>query len=388
MKLHEYQAQRLLSQYGVPVPGGQVATTVAQVRRIAERLGGRVVLKAQVLTGGRGRAGGIRLVDDADEAERLARQMFGMNIHGYTVSKILVNEAVDIEREVYLGIALERHTAQPVLLASVVGNVEIAQVARDTPERVWQIRIDPLLGLRVYQARELAYHIGLAHELIRVFQSIAMGLYRAFRDNDALWVEVNPLAICSGDRMVSVDARMIVDDNALFRHEALADMRDETQETWFEQLARRYSIDYVSLGGSVGCVANGAGLAMATMDLLRSCGVRPSCFIDLGGGTKAEQVSVALRLAFANQPQAVLFNVFGGITRCDEVAAGIVSACQELAPRAPLVVRLAGWNASAGQALLSPAGVCLARSTQDAVRQVAALVRTTAAPSPATEVRR
>jgi succinyl-CoA synthetase beta subunit len=375
MKLHEYQAQRILTRYGVPVPGGKVAASVNEVRQIAAQLGNRVVLKAQVLTGGRGRAGGIRLVDNAAEAEELAGTIFGLDIHGYTASRILVNEAIDIEREVYLGVALDRYTGQPVVLASAESDIEIEQVARDTPERVQRIHVDPLLGLRAYQVRELAYNVGLERELTSEFVSIAIGLYRAFVDNDALLVEINPLAVCANGRMISVDAQMIVDDNALFRHPDLASMRDETQETWAKQLARRYSIDYVRLGGNVACLANGAGLAMATMDLLRTYNTRPSSFIDFGSGPKAERVRVALQLALINRPQALLVNIFGGVTSCDEVAQGILMARDTLPLSTPVVVRLAGWNAQQGRERLKQSGIHVADSSVSAVEKVVELVR-------------
>ena len=394
MRLHEYQAQHILKEYGVPIPRGKVAFSVEQVRQIAERLGKRVVLKAQVLTGGRGRAGGIRLADGAAEAERLAAHMFGMDIQGYVVSKILVDEAIAIEREIYLSVAIDRRTAQPVLLASAEGGSAFARVARDTPERVHRMPIDPLLGLRAYQVHELAYRIGLNRQQIPAFTAIALRLYQAFVDNDALVAEINPLVIAEENvraeenaryaegngepggevRMVSLDARMIIDDDALFRHCTLSEMRDEGQETWAEQLARRHSIDYVKLSGQVGCLANGAGLAMATMDLLRMYDVRPASFVDFGGGAGAERVKVALRLALANQPQALLINVFGGVTRCDEVARGILSARETLSSTVPMAVRLAGRNAPAGQALLARSGFYLADSSLQAVRWIASLV--------------
>ncbi|MBN1934359.1 MAG: ADP-forming succinate--CoA ligase subunit beta [Anaerolineae bacterium] len=380
MKLHEYQAQNILRQYGVPVPGGDVATSVDEVRHIATALGGRVVLKAQVLTGGRGRAGGIRLADDVAQAERLADVIFGMRIQGYPVSKILVNEALEIEREVYLGMMLDRQLAQPVIVAAAEGNVEISRVEHETPERVWHIPVDPLLGLRVYQVRDLTNGIGLDRTQWDTFVRVAMGLYRAFAENEAVLLEVNPLVICPNGRMVSLDARMIVDDNALFRRRDLAELRDETQETEREQLARRYSIHYVSLNGEVACLANGAGLAMVTMDLLRARGIRPSCFIDLGGGARAERVQAALQLAMADQPRVILINVFGGVTRCDVIAEGLLAVCGEL--DVPLVLRFDGWNAQQAYDLL--AGHCSAKgaihtahSSEEAVGRAAALVKET-----------
>ncbi len=377
MKLHEYQAQKLLQKYGVPVPGGDVATSVDEVRHIATALGGRVVLKAQVLTGGRGRAGGIRLVDDVAQAEQLANTMFGMRIQGYPVSKILINEALEIEREIYLGMTLDRQLAQPVIVAAAEGNVEISRVERETPERVLHIPVDPLLGLHVYQVRQLADDIGLEATQRKAFVSIALGLYRAFAENEALLLEVNPLVICSDGRMISLDARMIVDDDALFRRRDLADLRDETQETARDQLARRYSLHYISLNGDVACLANGAGLAMLTMDLLRARNIRPACFIDLGGGAHIERVKVALQLAMSDQPRAILVNIFGGVTHCDAVAEGLLAVCSGLS--VPLVLRFDGWNARRAQELIAaqcPAKglVHITHSSQEAVECAAALL--------------
>lgn len=378
MKLHEYQAQKILQRYGVPIPDGDVATSVDEVWQIATVLGGRVVLKAQVLTGGRGRAGGIRLADDLTQVDQLANSIFGMRIQGYPVSKILVNEALEIEREVYLGMTIDRQLAQPVIVAAAEGNVEILRVERETPERVLHIPVDPLLGLHVYQARQLADDIGLDAAQRKAFVPIAMGLYRAFAENEAVLLEVNPLAICSDGRMVSLDARMLVDDNALFRRHDLAELFDETQETARDQLARRYSIHYVSLNGEVACLANGAGLAMLTMDLLRARGVRPACFIDLGGGARTERVRVALQLAMTDQPQAILINIFGGITRCDAVAEGLLAVCSEL--DVPLVLRFDGWNAQRARDLIAGHSsaseqIYITGSSEEAVERAAALVK-------------
>ena len=394
VRLHEYQAKRILSRSGVPVPRGRVAASVDEVRRIADWLGKRVVLKAQVLTGGRGRAGGIRLANDAGEAERLAGQMFGMDIHGYVASKVLVDEAIDVEQEIYLGITIDRMgythrgAAQAVIVASATGGLEISEVAHDTPERVYRIPIDPLLGLRVYQIRELAYEIGLGREQTHKFVPVATGLWRAFRDCDATLVEANPLVVRPDGNLVSLNAKMVIDDNALFRHRDLSDMRDESQETEAERLARRHGIHYVRLGGRVGCLSNGSGLAMATMDLLRLRGVRAANFVDIGVGAQAAadglhpKVILGLRLALTNSIRAVLVSIFGGVTRCDEVARGILAAHDEMAFDVPLVVRLEGTNKQAGRALLAEAAstrgrarVYLAESLADAVEQVVALVR-------------
>jgi succinyl-CoA synthetase beta subunit len=387
MRLHEYQAKRILSQFGVPVPRGQVATSVSEVRQIAEELGARVVLKAQVLTGGRGRGGGIRLANDVSEAEQIASQMFGMEVNGYIASRLLVDEAVEIEQEVYLAITAnglgydDRSLGQPAIVASGRGGFEIVDLARGAPE-VYVREIDPLLGLRQYQARELAYNVGLGREPSQQFVSAAMGLWNAFWAEDATLVEANPLVVCSNGELVSLNARMTIDDDALFRHPELSDLRDESQETATERLARRHGIHYVRLGGRVGCLSNGAGLAMATMDLLRLHGVKAGSFIDIGMGAQPAKMIVGLRLALNGSASAVLVNIFGGLTRCDEVARGILAAYGELDISIPMVVRLEGTNKQAGLALLAqkPAErgrgrLYTAESLVDAVQQVAAAMQ-------------
>jgi succinyl-CoA synthetase beta subunit len=355
MRLHEYQAKRILSEFGVPVPRGQVATSVREVRRIAEALESRVVLKAQVLTGGRGRAGGIRLANDPVEAEQTAAEMFGMDIHGYVASKLLVDEAAEIEREIYVGIDLERSVAQPVVVASATGGIEIATVAHDTPEHVHQVAIDPLIGLRAYQVRELASDVGLSRQETAQFIPIAVGLYRAFTECEATLVEANPLVICPDGRMLSLNARVLIDDDALYRHQDLSDMRDESQESITERLARRHDIRYVRLGGNVGCLGNGAGLVMATLDLMRMHGVKAANFVDVGIGASAEKVVVGLRLALSNAAQAVLVNIFGGVARCDDIARDILAAYDQVALDVPLVVRMEGTGKEAVQRLLAQA---------------------------------
>jgi succinyl-CoA synthetase beta subunit len=400
MRLHEYQAKRILSQFGVPVPRGQVATSVDEVCQIAAGLGTRVVLKAQVLIGGRGRAGGVRLANNVEEVEQIARQMFGMDIQGYVASKILVDEAIEIEQEIYLGIAIDRversasgpvglgngdvvrGVYQPVIVASSRGGIEIAEVTHDTPERVYRIPIDPLLGLRAYQVHELASDIGLGREQALRFVPAAMGLWQAFQYCDATLTEANPLVICPNGELMCLNARVMIDDNALFRHQDLADLRDESQESAAGRLARRHGIHYVRLGGHVGCLSNGAGLAMATMDLLRLNGIRAASFVDIGVGAQAPKVAIGLRLALGNSIEAVLINVFGGATCCDEIARGILTAYQELEPGVPLIVRLEGTNQQLGREILSDAcarhpgmDIQLADSVQDAVSRVAAKVQ-------------
>ena len=381
MRLHEYQAKRILSQYGVPVPRGEVAISVDEVHRIASRLGRRVVLKAQVLVGGRGQAGGIHLANDADEAKRLAGQMLGMHIAGYTSSKLLVDEAIQVDREIYVGIAIDRRIDQPTLVASAQGGVEISEIARDTPEHVHRVPIDPLLGLRAYQARVLADDVGLDREQIEAFVPIALGLYQAFADCDATLVEANPLVIGPDGNFCCLNSKVVVDDHALFRHPDLVDMRDESQDTLPERLARGYGITYVRLGGSVGCLSNGAGLAMATVDLLRSYGVRPANLVDIGKSGDVDKVLQGLRLARTNSVEAVGVSMFCNLTRCDEVAQSIVRGCQELDVDVPVVVYLQGLDWRKGHALLDaalevhrPPCIYRAASLGDLVDRVVALV--------------
>jgi succinyl-CoA synthetase beta subunit len=365
----------------MPVPRGEVATSIAQVRQIVDRWK-RVVLKAQVLTGGRGRAGGIRLANDASEAEQLAGEMFGMNINGYLTSKVLVDEAIDVEEEIYVGVTVDRALAQPIIVASAQGGIEIAEVTRHTPENVYRLPIDPLLGLRAYQVRELADQIGLGRSQLSQFVSTALGLYQAFVDCDAILVEANPLVICPSGDLMSLNTTVIVDDNALFRHRDWIDLRDEGQETVAEQLARRHGISYVRLGGTVGVLSNGAGLAMATIDLLRAHGVRPANFVDVGKGAGAERVARGLHFATNHAALAVLINLFCSVTRCDEIVQGIRMARDTLNVGVPLVLRLEGANVQAGRALLAAiveqgqrTRIYIAVSLMEAVHQIVALAR-------------
>jgi succinyl-CoA synthetase beta subunit len=354
VRLHEYQAKRILAQYEVPVPAGEVATSVAEVQQIAERIACRVVLKAQVLTGGRGQAGGVRLANDPQEAGHLARQMFGMRIAGLPASKLLVDQAVDVDHEFYLGISLDRGLALPIVVASSRGGIDIAQVTRDTPQHVYRVPIDPLVGLRAYQVRALAEDIGLEHRKVGDFVSIALGLYGAFVDNDAILVEANPLVVRPDGRFCCLNSKMVLDDNALFRHPHLVDLRDESQDTLPEQTARRHGITYVRLGGHVGCMFTGAGLAMASIDQLRALGVRPANFVDVGKGATADKVVQGLLLARNNSIKVVLVNAFCSVASCDEIARGIVEGCAGLDRDMTLVVRLDGAGCEAGWELLEP----------------------------------
>jgi len=376
LKLHEYQSKRIFAQYGVPIPRGDVAGTPVQARQITARLGKRVVIKSQVLVGGRGKAGGIRLADHPDEAERVADHILGMNIKGLTVKKVLVDEAADIAKEIYLGIVIDRARRRPVMMASAEGGIEIEEVARATPERIIRIEIDPFLGLQSYQGRELAYGIGVSKELVRDFAKIAQGLYQAFEESDASLAEINPLVVTGDGKLLAVDGKMLLDDNGLFRHFELAEMRDADEETPEEQEARRHGLSYVKLDGEIGCMVNGAGLAMATMDITKLHGGEPANFLDIGGGAQADKVAAALRIILSDpNVKAVLFNIFGGITRCDEVARGILEALGEVPTSVPMVARLVGTNEEEGRQILAEAEMMTAATLSEAAQKAVAAAR-------------
>ncbi|MGD2207690.1 MAG: ADP-forming succinate--CoA ligase subunit beta [Anaerolineae bacterium] len=381
MKLHEYQSKRIFAQYGVPIPKGDVATTPEQARQVAARLGQRVVIKSQVLVGGRGKAGGIRLAGDPDEAEQMADQILGMDIKGLTVKKVLVDEAADIAKEIYLGVVIDRAQRRPVMMASAEGGVEIEEVARATPERIVKITINPFLGLQPFQGRELAFGIGLSKELVRDFVKIAQGLYNAFVKCDASLAEINPLVVTDDGKLLSVDGKMLLDDNALFRHFELAEMRDVDEETAEEQEARRHGLSYVKLDGEIGCMVNGAGLAMATMDIAKLYGGEPANFLDIGGGAQADKVAAALRIILSDpNVKAVLFNIFGGITRCDEVAKGILAALEQVPTDVPMVARLVGTNEKEGRQILAEAEMMTAATLVEAAQKAVAAAHGAAVP--------
>jgi succinyl-CoA synthetase beta subunit len=376
VKLHEYQSKRIFAQYGVPIPRGDVATTPEQARQIAGRLGKRVVVKSQVLVGGRGKAGGIRLANDPDEAEEIADQILGMNIKGLSVRKVLVDEAADIAKEIYLGIVVDRARRRPVVMASAEGGVEIEEVARATPERIVKIAVDPFLGLQAFQGRELAFGVGLSKELVRDFTRIAQGLYNAFMSCDASLAEINPLVVTGEGQLLAVDGKMLLDDNGLFRHFELAEMRDADEETDEEQEARRHGLSYVQLEGEIGCMVNGAGLAMATMDIIKLFGGEPANFLDIGGGAQADKVAAALRIILTDpNVKSVLFNIFGGITRCDEVAKGILEALHEVKTDVPMVARLVGTNEEEGRRILAEAEMMTAATLAEAAERAVAAAR-------------
>jgi succinyl-CoA synthetase beta subunit len=376
MKLHEYQSKQIFARYGVPIPKGRVAVTANEAKHIAEELGGRVVIKSQVLVGGRGKAGGIRLAKNPQAAEEVAAQILSMEIKGLPVRKVLVDEAANIEHEIYLGITNDRAARKPVMMSSAAGGVEIEEVARLNPEKIIKVHIDPLLGLRDYQGRDIAAGIDLPREHWRTFGQICSGLWKAFIDCDATLAEINPLVITSDNHLVALDGKMVLDDNALFRHPDLAEMRDLDVEAPSEVEARKYGLSFIKLDGNIGCMVNGAGLAMTTMDLLKLYGGEPANFLDIGGGAGADKVSAAMRIILTDpNVKAVLYNIFGGITRCDEVARGILTAMAEVKPKVPMVVRLVGTNAEEGRRLLAEANMITAETLADAAQKAVAAAK-------------
>jgi succinyl-CoA synthetase beta subunit len=370
MKLHEYQSKQIFSRYGIPIPRGRVATTADEARAIAHELGGRVVIKSQVLVGGRGKAGGIKLAKDPREAEDLATQILSMEIKGLPVRKVLVDEAANISKEIYLGITNDRSARRPVMMASAAGGVEIEEVARNTPEKIIKSHIDPLLGLKDYQARDIAIGIDLPKLHWKMFNQIAIGLWHAYQDCDATLAEINPLVVTDDNRLLALDGKMLVDDNALFRHADLADLRDLDVEAPAEVEARKYGLSFIKLDGNIGCMVNGAGLAMTTMDIIKLFGGEPANFLDIGGGAGSDKVAAAMKIILTDpNVKAVLLNIFGGITRCDEVARGILVAIDEVKPRVPMVVRLVGTNAEEGLKIISEANMITADTLVDAAKK-------------------
>jgi succinyl-CoA synthetase beta subunit len=373
MKLHEYQSKQLFAKYQIPIPKGRVASTAIEAKHIAEELGGRVVVKSQILVGGRGKAGGIRLAKNPDEAEDLATQILGMEIKGLPVRKVLVDEAANIEKEIYLGITNDRAARKPVMMASSEGGVDIEEVARQNPEKIIRVHIDPLLGLRDYQARDVAAGIDLPREHWRSFGQICHGLWNAYIKSDATLAEINPLVVTADNRLLAVDGKVVLDDNALFRHPELGEMRDLDAEEQSEIEARKYGLSYIKLDGNIGCMVNGAGLAMTTMDIIKLFGGEPANFLDIGGGAGSEKVSAALRIILSDpNVKAVLFNVFGGITRGDEVARGILIALDEVKPKVPMIIRLVGTNAEEGRELLADANMLTAETLAEAAKKAVA----------------
>lgn len=359
MNLHEYQAKRLFAEHSVPIPRGDVAESPDEARNVARDLGGKVAVKAQVLTGGRGKAGGVKLANNPDEAEERAREILGLDIKGFTVHKVLVDrQAPGIENELYLAVLIDRDRRLPMMMASSAGGIDIEEVAATTPEKIFRIYIDPTLGLRGYQTTYLAADMDLPRNLWRQFHKIAVGLYDTFKQNDASLTEINPLVITGEGSLLALDGKMSIDDNALYRQPRLAEMRDTQEEPPAEREARANGLTYIKLDGEIGCMVNGAGLAMATMDIIKLYGGEPANFLDIGGNATTESVTAALRIILSDpNVKAVLFNIFGGIVRGDEVARGIVAALEEIDSDVPMVVRLLGTNAEEGMEILAAANM-------------------------------
>ncbi len=365
MNFHEYQAKELFEQYGIPVPRGELARTADEAVAAAEKVGGREwVIKAQVHAGGRGKAGGVKLVSSLDEVYRVAEGMLGMHIETYQtagralpVNSVLVAEATDIKQELYLGALVDRAAKSVVFMGSAAGGVDIEQVAAETPDQIITTAVDAAAGFMPYQARHLGYRMGLNSAQVKQLVKIMGALYRLFMEKDIGLIEVNPLIIDGQGNLSALDAKLNADENALFRHPEIAAMRDESQEDPTELAASKHDLNYVTLDGNIACMVNGAGLAMATMDVVKLAGGEPANFLDVGGGTDAERVKEAFKLILAgDNVKAILVNIFGGIVRCDLIAEGIISAVQDIDLHVPLVVRLEGTNVDKGKALLASSG--------------------------------
>jgi succinyl-CoA synthetase beta subunit len=374
LKIHEHQAMEIFAQYGLPVSGFDVATSPADARAAAERRGGSVVVKAQVHVGGRGKAGGVKLARDADEAERYAESILGMDIKGLTVEKIVVAETVDIDREYYIGIVVDRATKKPVYMVSSEGGVDIEEVARETPEKIHKHSIDPERGLSDVEAAELAAKIESDPHVAAQVADAILRLYAAFVGSDASLAEINPLVVTADGIVRAIDAKMNIDDNALYRHEDIAAMRDASTETVELTKARELGLSFVKLDGNVGCLVNGAGLAMTTMDLIKQHGGEPANFLDIGGSSNPEKVAIALEIIRSDpKVRSILINIFGGITRCDDVARGLAHALELTASDVPIVARLTGTNEEEGRRVLAEHDLVTADTMDEAVEKAVAL---------------
>ncbi|MBA3449579.1 MAG: ADP-forming succinate--CoA ligase subunit beta [Chloroflexia bacterium] len=370
MNLHEHQAAELFAKHGIRINGGEVALTPAAAECIARATGGLVVIKAQVHSGGRGKAGGVKLARTPQEARAAAEAIIGLDIRGHTVRKVLVAPGADIAQEFYLGVTLDRTRRQNVLMASAEGGVDIEEVARERPDRIVRALIDPLLGLHPWQARQIGFALGIAFEKVAGFATIARQLYDTYVAEDATLAEINPLVLTGAGEWLALDAKMSIDDNSLFRHPELEALRDLDEEDPTELDARQSGISFVKLDGDIGCIVNGAGLAMATMDAVKLHGGEPANFLDVGGGASADQVAKAFALVTADpHVRAILINIFGGITRGDVVAEGIAEARERVAVTVPIVVRLSGTNAEEGRVLLAASGLTATESMDEAAAE-------------------
>ncbi|OGQ68602.1 MAG: succinate--CoA ligase subunit beta [Deltaproteobacteria bacterium RIFCSPLOWO2_12_FULL_50_11] len=367
MKIHEYQGKEILKKYGVPVPRGGVVFSVGEAVTLAKELGGVVVVKAQIHAGGRGKGGGVKLAKDLDEVKKYAGQILGMQLvthqtgpQGQKVRKLLVEEGCAIEKEFYLGATLDRVTSCITIMASREGGTEIEEVAAKSPEKILKMAIDPLKGVDRSQAKEMGTKLGLSHDLAGKFVDFVAKLYEAYTQSDCSLAEINPLVLTKGGSLLALDAKINFDDNALFRHPEFEGLRDLDEENPAETEARQHDLSYISLDGSIGCMVNGAGLAMSTMDLIKLCGGEPANFLDVGGGADEETVKEAFKLILSDEKvRAILINIFGGIMKCDVIAQGVVAAAREMHIRVPVVVRLQGTNVDIGKKILEESGLAL-----------------------------
>jgi succinyl-CoA synthetase beta subunit len=383
MKIHEYQAKAILAKHGVPVPQGQVIFKAEEAAGVAEALGGGVVVvKAQIHAGGRGKGGGVKVVKGPAEAAATAAKILGMNLvtiqtgpAGQTVQRVLIEQGLEIERELYLGIVLDRASERLVLMVSPEGGVEIEKVAEETPEKIFKEYIHPGIGLNAYQTRKLAFALGLKGPQVAQASKMMMALYRAFLASDASLLEINPLIVTKSGDLLALDAKMSFDDNAGYRHPEFKDLRDIAEEDPLEVEASKFSLNYIKLDGTIGCMVNGAGLAMATMDIIKLAGGEPANFLDVGGGANAEQIKNAFRILMADTAvKAVLINIFGGILRCDILAEGVIAAVKDLGVRVPIVIRMEGTNVEQGKKMLKESGLNFetADDMNEAARKVVA----------------
>jgi succinyl-CoA synthetase beta subunit len=386
MNIHEYQAKALLAKYGVAVPRGGVAYTPEEARQRAQELGGAIwVVKAQIHAGGRGKAGGVKLAKSLDQVSELAKSMIGAKLvthqtgpQGREVKRVYIEEGCDIARELYLGMLVDRATGRITLMGSSEGGVDIEQVAAKTPEKILRVAVDPAMGMREFHARRLAYGLGLKGDQVGAAVKFMMGMYKAFTELDASIVEINPLVVTGKDAVLALDAKMNFDDNALFRHKDVAALRDEDEEDPVELEAAKHDLNYVKLDGNIGCMVNGAGLAMATMDIIKHYGGSPANFLDVGGGATRERVTAAFKLILSDpNVEGLLVNIFGGIMRCDVIAEGVVAAAKDVGLHVPLVVRLEGTNVALGKKILAESGLPIvsADNLADAAEKVVKAVK-------------
>ncbi len=386
MKIHEYQAKEILKTYSVPVPMGGVAETPEEARKIAEGIGEkRIVVKAQIHAGGRGKGGGVKIVSHPKEAEKAAKEILGMRLvthqtgpGGRLVRKILVEEGIEIQDELYLGAVIDRSRACPVMMASREGGVEIEKVASESPEKIVKEWVNPVIGLRAFQANKIGYGLGLEPSQLGKMRNILSGLYKAFCEKDCLLAEINPLVLAKGGEFIALDAKMNFDDNGLFRHKEIAVLRDLNEEAALEVEASKYNLNYIKLNGNVGCMVNGAGLAMATMDIIKVVGAEPANFLDVGGGATVEMVKNGFKILMSDPAVKVVFiNIFGGILRCDTLAKGVTEAVREVKVNVPIVVRLEGTNVAEGRKILNESGLnfAVAMGMKDGAEKVAEALR-------------